>query len=225
MIDAASIIRYTGGDAFEKGRAYTRQNRVVSITIDQHSVDARVIGSITTPYRVWMAFDDEDILEASCSCPLEDQCKHIAAVGIEVCLLLRKSYTTQNEKTISDVDRMTAHQKITALKPKHGKQSPRPSRWTRVLERMLAKNPSAPSHRPQILLRLSEDLDVSRFRHGHPRLNLQLRPRAQHIITGKTSFSLLGWSGGSYYNPYSFYQSDFLTIRQKGNPSHPQIVP
>jgi superfamily II DNA or RNA helicase len=81
------IIELVGRSAFQKGQAYQRQGRVLSLSCDDHTVEATVRGSGRNHYDVAVnvrrAANGGALAGGDCSCPMEMDCKHVAAVLIE----------------------------------------------------------------------------------------------------------------------------------------------
>lgn len=83
--DEADIRRRATEKVFARGEEYFQEGAVVSLVRRGDALHAEVEGSDYEPYRVAVAFDvDEDLLEASCTCPYMEEwdgwCKHIVAV-------------------------------------------------------------------------------------------------------------------------------------------------
>ncbi len=80
--DEADIQRRTTEKVFARGEEYFHEGAVVSLVRRGDVLHAEVEGSDYEPYRVAVAFD-EDLLEASCTCPYMEEwdgwCKHIVA--------------------------------------------------------------------------------------------------------------------------------------------------
>lgn len=77
-----TIRRLSTDGAFERGRAYFNEGRVVELARKDGSVVAKVKGSEAYAVRIWM---HEDSLAYACSCPMGQErwfCKHAVAVAL-----------------------------------------------------------------------------------------------------------------------------------------------
>ena len=77
-----TIRRLSTDGAFERGRAYFTEGRVVELSRKDGSVVAKVKGSEAYAVRIWM---HEDSLAYACSCPMGQErwfCKHAVAVAL-----------------------------------------------------------------------------------------------------------------------------------------------
>ena len=86
-ISDSDILRHVGARAFEAGRVYQRQGRVVALEDRPTEIVAWVRGSSPAPYsvRIRIAADGQGVrIEGACSCPVGAFCKHIAATLIEI---------------------------------------------------------------------------------------------------------------------------------------------
>src|SRR5437016_2588032 len=87
-----------------KGRVYQRQLRVQNCLVTSAEprgwlIAADVRGSQPTPYGVEIQLCSDDgtpVIEGSCSCPMEGDCKHVAAVLLHV---LEKPAQWFNQRT------------------------------------------------------------------------------------------------------------------------------
>ncbi|MDQ6988985.1 MAG: DEAD/DEAH box helicase [Mariprofundaceae bacterium] len=70
-LDAADLMR---------GREYFKDGHVEELQIDnaKHVITAQVIGNAAHPYKVFIEYDEHDI-DGDCSCPMQFNCKHVAA--------------------------------------------------------------------------------------------------------------------------------------------------
>ncbi len=62
------------------GREYFKDGHVEALSIDakKHVITAEVIGNAKQPYKVYIEYDAYDI-DGDCSCPMQFNCKHVAA--------------------------------------------------------------------------------------------------------------------------------------------------
>jgi len=81
-LSEAVIRQGATSESFRRGRNYYRQGAVISLVLRGNLLQAEVEGSQYEPYRVQIIFDEEGIVDASCSCPYHwgGWCKHIVAV-------------------------------------------------------------------------------------------------------------------------------------------------
>ena len=81
-IDEAEIRERVGAQSFQRGRAYATQGAIFGARRQGSTLKASCTGSYGNAYRLHVTFDDEDIAEAQCSCPVGEggYCKHIAAL-------------------------------------------------------------------------------------------------------------------------------------------------
>lgn len=86
LVDVGDIIRLVGKAAFERGRVYARNGAVTDLTWDdtEHVLTAAVHGSEPRPYRceIELALTKDGFsrpVDSSCTCPLDWNCKHVAA--------------------------------------------------------------------------------------------------------------------------------------------------
>ncbi len=74
------VLALVGERSFELGKQYFHANAVSDTQREGSLLKGRCEGSHSTPYRVEIVFDDEAIVDTTCSCPLEGNCKHVAAL-------------------------------------------------------------------------------------------------------------------------------------------------
>ena len=86
-ISDGDILRHVGARAFEAGRVYQRQGRVLALEERPPEIVARVRGSSPAPYSVHIKIAAAEgqgaRIDGACSCPVGAFCKHIAATLIE----------------------------------------------------------------------------------------------------------------------------------------------
>ena len=89
ILDRDTIADFVTVTAFAKGRAYQGQGRVTGLRIsgDFLAIGANVLGSERLPYRVDIALvlkgGQLADIEGTCTCPMEYNCKHVAAVLLD----------------------------------------------------------------------------------------------------------------------------------------------
>ncbi|MEN0128309.1 MAG: DEAD/DEAH box helicase [Brevundimonas sp.] len=79
----AQIREVVGGGAYARGLEYARRGMVVSSTWspDRRMLTGIVNGSGRRPYRTWVELGASGhVVDTSCSCPVGDYCKHVAAL-------------------------------------------------------------------------------------------------------------------------------------------------
>jgi len=62
----------------ERGREYFKSGHVERLQANKQNITAEVIGGASKPYKVAITFDAHDI-DGDCSCPMQFNCKHVAA--------------------------------------------------------------------------------------------------------------------------------------------------
>ncbi|MCF6208804.1 MAG: SWIM zinc finger family protein, partial [Ghiorsea sp.] len=64
----------------KRGREYFKNGHVEKLNFDakNQTITAEVIGSKPKPYKVSISFDQYDV-DGDCSCPVQFNCKHVAA--------------------------------------------------------------------------------------------------------------------------------------------------
>jgi superfamily II DNA or RNA helicase len=90
LVDAGDIIRLVGPAAFERGRNYARAGRVLEASWSPalNTFSGYVAGNAAHPYRcsVTMASGANGRsrpIQSTCSCPMQQDCKHVAATLLE----------------------------------------------------------------------------------------------------------------------------------------------
>lgn len=78
----SQIRRCLGERSLRLGREYLADGAVSDTTLREGKIQAKVQGTASRPYRVWITFGPDGIAAANCSCPVGDggRCKHAAAV-------------------------------------------------------------------------------------------------------------------------------------------------
>ncbi len=71
---------FVGEGSFQRGQKYFRDNRIFDTRRAGMALKAKCEGSRSTPYRVEVTFDNTDIVDTDCSCPVGGYCKHVVAL-------------------------------------------------------------------------------------------------------------------------------------------------
>lgn len=79
VLKPKAIKAYFDTTTYERGRSYAEEGAVKSLRWIGATLEARVQGSDVKPYVVRVEFEDGDIEETQCSCPMEEDCKHVVA--------------------------------------------------------------------------------------------------------------------------------------------------
>ncbi len=66
--------------SFQRGQNYFRAGNIFDTLRQGMTLKARCQGSLPQAYRVQVTFDDDAIIDNSCTCPLGGYCKHVAAL-------------------------------------------------------------------------------------------------------------------------------------------------
>lgn len=69
-----------GERTYQRGMAYFEDGKVIDLIVDGDSIMGQVIGRGDRPYDVSLVWNDR--ITSSCSCPVEDMCKHGAALAL-----------------------------------------------------------------------------------------------------------------------------------------------
>jgi hypothetical protein len=82
ILHQETIRRLSGDGAFERGRLYAAEGRVVDVVRKEGAISAKVRGTETYEVRIWM---HDESLAYSCNCPQGQEqafCKHAVAVAL-----------------------------------------------------------------------------------------------------------------------------------------------
>ena len=81
LFDTARLGDYATRQSIQRGRDYFQEGAVETLVRRGNELEADVQGSALRPYRVWIAFGEQDAIRASCTCPYDygGWCKHIVA--------------------------------------------------------------------------------------------------------------------------------------------------
>src|SRR6185295_7140140 len=108
-LSEATIRAQSSPDSFSRGRNYYDSGAVSDLALRGARLQAEVEGSQYTPYRVSIAFDQDGITSASCTCPYDwgGWCKHIVAVLL-TCLYEGDEIETRPslDTLLADLDRV-----------------------------------------------------------------------------------------------------------------------
>lgn len=99
MISDAALFKAFDPGTLARGRQYAATRRVISAAVDdtdpdETTVSGLVAGTGRAPYRVTIRLRDDSI-RANCACPVGYQCKHAAAILLEI----RSSTSRQAQPT------------------------------------------------------------------------------------------------------------------------------
>ncbi|MGH8852835.1 MAG: SNF2-related protein [Telluria sp.] len=80
--DENDIHDHTDGKTLNRGNAYFRQGKVRACSVNGNEIDGVVSGSGRNIYEqnIYVAWDGGVTIDGSCTCPMEYNCKHVAAV-------------------------------------------------------------------------------------------------------------------------------------------------
>lgn len=90
-VPKSALIDACGPQAYSRGQAYHKQNRVLGVMVklesDGYRLKGLVAGSDKKPYQVTVdVYPEDDVTETSidgyCSCPIEHDCKHAVALSL-----------------------------------------------------------------------------------------------------------------------------------------------
>ena len=86
LLDDSVIIRMVGSETFKRGRSYARRGLVGTFDVaeDPLQLHGEVDGTEPMPYHTTVLFNDRAEPAGSCTCPVEFDCKHAAALMIAV---------------------------------------------------------------------------------------------------------------------------------------------
>lgn len=182
-LNESDIIENVGEVAFERGRVYWEQGRVLltELTEDLSEIRARVAGSKKTPYSVsidlmWQA--RSWMVASDCTCPIGFNCKHVAAVLMSI--IKGKQSAAQPESTLS----------------------PHLSRWLGELERVIAPEPPTSSDiGKQVLLYVIKTTEWQ----DRP------LPRVSLYVTKKLKSGLYSGGREKDFSIFAGRSSDFLS--------------
>ena len=76
------ILEHTDEGACARGRDYFRRGKVLSCRVNEGEIEGVVSGSGRNVYEqsICLSDDDDWLIDGSCTCPMEYNCKHVAAV-------------------------------------------------------------------------------------------------------------------------------------------------
>jgi hypothetical protein len=81
------ILLHVGPRALEAGRVYQRQRRILEFERDRDKIFAKVQGNERRPYAQTIAVTrsaaEKIVIHSDCSCPVGENCKHVAAALLE----------------------------------------------------------------------------------------------------------------------------------------------
>ena len=74
------VLRLADEQSFARGKAYYRDGAIQNPVIQEREMRAECAGSRYEPYRVRVAFGENGVTAASCTCPRGGFCKHLVAL-------------------------------------------------------------------------------------------------------------------------------------------------
>lgn len=159
--------------SFDRGQAYYRQGRVeMAIEESDGTINGLVRGSARRPYDVVLQ-SHGDTFTGWCSCPMNIDCKHVAAVALSMVSTVRPAPPT----TGSEPARRSAEWELTLSDAPH------------------AYSPVRHDHPPEPPTPLALRFDVTTDVEGRRRIKLSVHTRTK---TGTWSKSVVKWSDFSY---------------------------
>ena len=216
LLNERELREHVGDEYFDRGRDYYRRRCVMGATFDprEGTVHGLVQGGEPKPYRTVIALDADGIAFSMCSCPMEEGCKHVAALGLSAI-----DEIPRFKRGVAD-DRGGHDKKKTGATKSVAKKAD----WRSVLSGSGAAVPSAggsgtvsrngnvlePCYAEvELLFRLEEiQLEPWRLRGSPVQLALQVRPRVMHPATGKRSLAAVQWKDFRYASAYQHYRRD-----------------
>lgn len=205
LMDIATLIRFVGQDAYQKGMLYHAQGRVHQVTTHRDMIRGRVVGSNGNLYHTHISHNGEKFLNAACSCPLKEDCKHIAALGIAGLIELQR----QNKP--SDAFANTKKKNAISNQSQKKFQKQRKPLWIQTIDRQLreATHP-VHQHELELLMRLTDAPMHAWMRRSKSAPHIELRPRVRDRMTQKISLTLVQWKDfrHQYYDNYSTFRAD-----------------
>ncbi len=82
LLHRRHLIRVLGGETVVRGARYAEAGRVSDVEVSNLGIRADVSGTRAWPYSVLITIDGD--ISGVCTCPVGDDCKHVAAVAIHV---------------------------------------------------------------------------------------------------------------------------------------------
>lgn len=214
-MDVATIIRLTGIDGYQKGQMYYTQGRVYGLSVGKSMIKAQVAGSQKDAYRVKITHDGEEFLDAACSCPLGEKCKHVAATGIAALVEIRRKGEPSKETSGVWIKRGTRRDNILSrLSASQIKKIPpklKKSAWMSALDRELSRTThAAHRHELQLLMRITDESAYPWMTQQKCEMRIEFRPRVHDRFTRETSLSLVQWKDfhASYYGDHVAFRAD-----------------
>ena len=136
----AAFKQYAASEVFQRGKRYYQQDAVGKLTLDGHTLKAKVRGSFNYRVQVTLAAQNGEytLKDARCSCPYNDTydglCKHVIAV-------LLKFHHENADEVITKVDGTTQKSDRNNVRTKLSKLSK--EELLQVLEHFLGHYPDA----------------------------------------------------------------------------------
>jgi superfamily II DNA or RNA helicase len=159
LVDVGDIVRLVGPTSYERGRVYSRTGAVRELDWDENARElwGTVLGSSPRPYRCRISLAPSPSklgfhlpTASTCSCPMEFDCKHVAATLLEG----NKSHLTSlNETSVQRASRLLEDEEWglagAATRPKSGQEQPARKRtksepsWKTAITALTAPAPVA----------------------------------------------------------------------------------
>jgi superfamily II DNA or RNA helicase len=212
-LSRAVIATVVSRNAFANGERYWQQGRVSALDIrdDGALITARIRGSEPKPYRVTittLAIGDNLLIEGACSCPVGDDCKHVAAALFAMLATRSKHPTIPRGAQHQAADRATA-ELFPNLAPSHAPSAPpletltpAIATWIDSLARL--EQTETEDYPDELRQRLIYVLNLSRSKTGVPELAVE--PTSARLLkTGAFSDQTTVvnlWSIGSHPPKY-----------------------
>ena len=99
LLQHRHLARVLGGETVVRGTRYADAGRVSDLKVTQLGIHADVAGTRAWPYHVLLEMDGD--LTGLCTCPVEEDCKHVAAVAVHVARVVRADSSW--EQRLSDL--------------------------------------------------------------------------------------------------------------------------
>jgi len=157
-----------GAANFEQGQQYFRGGRVMNIMQEGRNLHARVFGSAGAIYVVNILLDVGGIGNSYCSCPMQSECKHVAALY----LAGKSKFVSQNLAPIFSV-------------------TPKAPMWASALLKLVDDENEEKTDELIIAFKFRE---FGGFGNKEPSFELCVRPKLLNAVTGKTTFVGVGWT-------------------------------
>src|SRR3989338_349000 len=195
------IRKHVGPTSYERGEQYQRQGRVRKLELARHELTSQVWGHDVEPYDVSVLLGSKGIVASDCSCPMDSNCKHVAAICLQALVNFADSFS-QKPHIQEAVWRPAIPSRI--VPPQQIKPKPKKSgQWERQLSSALSVTSALLG---TYTLELLFGVVIPKRQSWEPKseslFELQLRPLLRNKQNGKTSLSLLPWTELRYESAY-----------------------